>query len=87
MTKKILSVLMLAIILAGLVVAIVHDRRPVEFVYVIVLSAIAGAVIFGFHHLSPRMQRKGMQFSLIELFLVLTAIALVSALVRISMSM
>ena len=68
MTKKVLSVLLLAFILVGLLFAIVHDRRPIELVYVIVLSAVAGAVIFGFQHLSPRMKRKGLQFSLIELF-------------------
>jgi hypothetical protein len=87
MAKKVISALLLSFFLTGIVFAIVHDSRPLEFIYVIILSIAAGALIYGFQHLSPKMKHNNWQFSLVELFLAVTAIALAFSLFRISMLM
>ncbi len=87
MAKKIISALLLALIVVAAAITIIRYPRPLELLYIIIISAAGEAVIFGFQHLSPRMKRKGWQFSLIELILLVTGVALLFAIVRISMTM
>jgi hypothetical protein len=90
--RKLVVRLLIAGLLACMLVPYVYEFRandtagyyrahPERLLYAVIVAAIGGVVLHGFHRFASRAQPRRWQFSLATLFLVMTAIAWVFALI------